>query len=323
MGIDGGGTKTAFTIINNQGEILAFQREKGSYYMQIGFEEMHRVLKEGIDKTLTEAGCDFSQIAYTFLGLPAYGEKLEDMAELEEVVSKLLKNKKYYISNDVEASWAGTLACQAGINLVSGTGTIGYGRDQAGNTARASGWGEFCGDEGSAYWLGKKLISLFGKQADGRMRKTFLYNIVKENFGLKRDFDLITIIHDKLGKKRDEIAKLSLLLYQAASAGDIEALKVFDEAAYEISLTVIALINKLDFDKDKPVMVSYSGGVFKSGKYILEPLTKYLRNVNISLVEPVLEPVIGAALYALKIDNNNKVPDDIPLKLKKQEKKWL
>ena len=73
----------------------------------------------------------------------------------------------------------GSLACRAGINLVAGTGAIGFGKDSFGKTARSAGWGYFCGDEGSAYWLGKQLISIFGKEADGRKAKTPLYDIVR------------------------------------------------------------------------------------------------------------------------------------------------
>ena len=36
----------------------------------------------------------------------------------------------------------------AGILLVSGTGSIAYGRSPAGTTARCGGWGPVCGDEG-------------------------------------------------------------------------------------------------------------------------------------------------------------------------------
>ena len=61
--------------------------------------------------------------------------------------------------------------------------------------ARTSGWGYFCGDEGSAFWLGKKAIALFSKQADLRMEKTAIYEIMRSRLRLERDYDLYAYVH--------------------------------------------------------------------------------------------------------------------------------
>jgi len=302
LGVDGGGTKTAFIIIDEKGNIIASHQTTGSYYMQIGFDGFYEVINEGLNKILNKANLSISDINYSFLGLPGFGEILEDMPHIKEIIRKLFPENKYSCGNDVEVSWAGTLACQPGINLVAGTGAIGFGRDQKGNVARASGWGEFCGDEGSAYWIGKETIMLFTKEADGRLEKTPIYHIIKENYSLKRDLDLLALVRDRLEMKRDAIAQFSRLLYQAAESDDKRAQDIFKKAAYENSLTVKALVNKLDFDSDKTIKISYSGGVFKAGKHILEPLINYLNDYQVKLVKPILEPVLGAALYALKID---------------------
>ena len=302
LGMDGGGTKTAFIIINEKGNIVASHQTRGSYYLQIGFDGFYEVINEGLNKILNKADLSISDINYSFLGLPGFGEILEDMPRIKVIIKQIFPDNKYSCGNDVEVSWAGTLACQPGINLVAGTGAIGFGRDQKGNTARASGWGEFCGDEGSAYWIGKETIMLFTKEADGRLEKTPVYQIIKEHYSLKRDLDLLTLVHDRLEMKRDAIAQFSRLLYQAAESDDKRAQDIFKKAAYENSLTVKALVNKLDFDNDKIIKISYSGGVFKAEKHILEPLINYLNDYQVKLVKPILEPVLGAALYALEID---------------------
>jgi len=322
LGVDGGGTKTDFILINEDGKIVSYKRKGSSYYVQVGFDKFRKILNAGITDLCEEADIAISNINYSFFGIPTYGERKNDVPLLKEIVRDILQNDKFKCGNDVEAGWAGSLAYQPGINLVGGTGAIGFGKDQYGNTARSGGWPYFCGDEGSAYWLGKKVISLFEKESDGREKKTPLYEIVRKKFNLKSDFDLITVVEEDLKMLREEIAKLSLLLFQAAEQGDKRAINIYKEAAYEYSLIVNALIDKLNFKDEEEILISYSGGVFKSGEYILKPLKAYISKDNIKLVEPILQPVTGAALHALEFDKKVISPEIIN-RLKNEEKKVL
>ena len=64
-------------------------------------------------------------------------------------------------------SWAGSLACEDGISVIAGTGSMAYG-EYEGRSARAGGWGELIGDEGSAYWIAREGMNLFSRMSDGR-----------------------------------------------------------------------------------------------------------------------------------------------------------
>src|SRR5216683_3077534 len=46
-----------------------------------------------------------------------------------------------------------------GVIAIAGTGSIAYGRDANGHTARAGGWGFAVSDEGSGHWIGRRAIS--------------------------------------------------------------------------------------------------------------------------------------------------------------------
>ncbi len=300
--MDGGGTKTSFILISEEGKILSHNLGESSHYIQQGIDDFKNVITRGIKNLCSSAGCQISDIDYGFFGLPAFGEDVKMTEVLIEIIFEIMQQDNFSCGNDVEAGWAGSLACKPGINIVAGTGAIGFGRDSSGNSARASGWGYFCGDEGSAYWIAKKMLSLFGKEADGRLERTPIYNIIREEFALERDLDFISKIYDEVGLTRDAIAALAPLLSRAANRGDSQAKRIFAEAAKEHSLTVRAIINKLDFS-DKEVEVSYSGGVFKAGSHILAPFKKFLDEDNIKIFRPRLEPVTGAALYAQLIHN--------------------
>lgn len=316
LGVDGGGTKTAFALISEEGKLLASTTQGPSHPDQMGWEEVRNTLTKGVQEVCDQAQVTASEITFSFWGLPGYGENLEHIPQFQAIIKDLLGEGKFRSGNDVEAGWAGSLACEPGVHLVAGTGAIGFGVDPEGNIARASGWSELFGDEGSAHWLGRHLLELFSKQSDGRMPKSPLHQLVKEARGIERDLDLLAQI-DLLYQRR-EMAKLAQVAFEAAEAGDENAIALFKKAAYEHALTVEAIVKQLDF-ADRSIPVSYSGGVFKSGSYILEPLQEYLTKCNAKLVEPKLSPIMGSCLYALKL-SGGEVTEQLVARLQEAEK---
>jgi N-acetylglucosamine kinase-like BadF-type ATPase len=317
LGVDGGGTKTAFALISKEGDLLASAVMGPSHPDQIVMDGVHQTLQAGVAAVCSQAGISTSAISFSFWGLPGFGENLDHIPGFERAVADILQHNNFRLGNDVEAGWAGSLACRPGVHLVAGTGAIGFGADHKGNTARCSGWSELFGDEGSAYWLGRHLLGLFSKQSDGRLPKSPLYHIVKQKLGLERDLDLLARMD--LLSKRDEVAGLAVLVYEAAEQGDENAAALYREAAFEHSLTVKSIIQQLEFPPDELISVSYSGGVFKSGDYVLAPLREYLNPLNAALVQPKLSPVTGACLYAMVLAGNS-VDDQLVERLQAAEK---
>ncbi len=88
------------------------------------------------------------QADFAFVGLPSYGEDSATTATMDAMPASLLDVSRYRCGNDMMCSWAGSLACQDGISVIAGTGSVAYGQ-YAGREARAGGWGELIGDEGS------------------------------------------------------------------------------------------------------------------------------------------------------------------------------
>jgi len=304
LGIDSGGTKTAFTIIDEKGNIkLEFEKGTG-HYMQIGFDGVEKLFIEALEYICSNLKIKKQEITYTFLGLPGYGEVEEDGLKLEKIISKIFNNMNYRIGNDVESGWAGSLACQPGINIVCGTGSIAIGFNEKNESARSGGWGEFVGDEASAYWIAKKAINIFSKQADFRIERTIFYDTLKKELDLKYDFELIDLLHNRYNLARTDIAKISMIASRIANLGDENAINIFKEAAYEIYLMISSIVKQLKLEGQ--IKVSYTGGVFKTGDLILKPLEEFIKsnNLSVEIVEPLLNPVRGSALLAYKLDGN-------------------
>ena len=296
IGIDGGGTKTAVCAANLRDSILRYGETTGSSWREHGAVEVSRKIKQAV---LDLMDGELGDVAGVAMGLPCYGESSEGDRALKLAVHEAFAGIPIFFTNDVEAGWAGSMALKPGINVVAGTGSIAFGKDAGGNTARSGGWSEFFGDEGSCYWMGRKVMELFSKQSDGRCPKDELFLTVCREFGLEDEISFIDLIYTQYAGNRERVASLQLLAQKAAMAGAPSAKALYSEAVYELCLLVDAVRNKLDFG-GKPWTVSYSGGLFKAGELILPHFAKEIKKSGGKLAPPVFEPVQGAVLLAFE-----------------------
>jgi N-acetylglucosamine kinase-like BadF-type ATPase len=302
LGVDGGGTKTALVLLDSEGTIRSTHLAPGSYYLTIGVAALGDLLVEAVNAVLAKAAVSSEEVAFSFFGLPAYGEDTALIGPLSQLPQRCLPAGHYLCGNDMICGWAGSLLCRDGISIVAGTGSICYG-ERNGSIARCGGWGELFSDEGSAYWIACRGLNLFSRMSDGRATRGPLYDIVRQRLGLTEDLDLCAHVFSRLGGDRAKIAQLSKWLTQAAAAGDAEAMTIVREAAEQLALMVDATRRQLEFGAKEPVAVSYSGGVFDNvGTLLLEHFTAALQafRPGYQVSEPVLPPAIGAALYAAK-----------------------
>ncbi len=174
LGVDGGGSKTRFLLIDETGKVLASHTEGPAYYLEIGLDALRSMLARGIEQTLQNGNVTPSALTFAFFGLPAYGEDRTIEPMLDAAPSPVLLPGRYRCGNDMVCGWAGALAGADGINIVAGTGSIAYG-EYEGRSARAGGWGELFSDEGSAYWLAREGLTLFSRMSDGRSPRGPLY----------------------------------------------------------------------------------------------------------------------------------------------------
>jgi N-acetylglucosamine kinase-like BadF-type ATPase len=302
LGVDGGGSKTAFLLIDESGLLLASHTEGPAYYLEIGWDALRSMLERGIRATLESGSVSSENLDYAFIGLPAYGEDSKLLPQLDAAPSPPLLPKRYRCGNDAACAWAGALACADGINLVAGTGSIGYG-EYDGRAARAGGWGELFSDEGSAYWIAREALSLFSRMSDGRTERGPWYDMVRTHFGLKSDLDFCASIYGDGRTGRSRIATLAPLVARAAMAGDAQVIGLFARAADELARIVDAVYDQLGIPTHYCVTVSHSGGMFNERELLLEPflanLSKGARRYRAA--PPRLPPVAGAALYAAKL----------------------
>jgi N-acetylglucosamine kinase-like BadF-type ATPase len=303
LGVDGGGTKSAFVLVDETGEVRARHDAGGVYYPEIGLEALYARLDAGVRHVAADAGISLGGIRHAFFGLPAYGEDSALIGTLDALPAPLLPRGNYHCGNDMVCAWAGSLACQDGVNLIAGTGSIGYGR-RGDREARSGGWGEVFSDEGSAYWIACRGLGLFAKMSDGRAKAGPLLELVRQEFRLAQDLDLSSLVLGRWRGDRGRIAAFARVMTEAARAGDEQAAGVYVAAAGELAAMADAIRRQLQSPAGETVRVSWSGGVFDAGELILGPLATSLEQCSpdFQLVSPRYAPVLGAAYYAAVLD---------------------
>ena len=300
LGIDGGGTKTTFVCIDGDRQIVAATAEGTTYHLQIGLDAVVAVIRQGVATICGELGTTPLGLENIFFGLPAFGEDAVIDPQLEQACRSLLGHDRYSCGNDMICGWAGSLGCEDGINLVAGTGSIGYGERQ-GSTARVGGWGEVFGDEGSAYWIALQGLNAFTRMSDGRLPIGPLHASLRRAFGLSSDLDICARVMGTSEMARDELADLARIVSDAADGGDTVARQILRRAGLELADMAVALRNTLGFTENESALLSWSGGVLSNQEIVRDALLEGLGTDRpFTLIAPRYEPGYGAALYAYK-----------------------
>lgn len=300
LGCDGGSTKTEFLLASEETGLLSHKFFPACNYLETGEELFSTRMRTWIIEVLTDAGVEPEDLTFSVFGLPAMGE----VEGLEEKVRNALQPYallgKSLLCNDSVLGWAGSLAGETGINIVSGTGSIAYGEDEFGNCKRVSGWSLLFDDPGSSTWVARQTLGEFFRQADGRSQRGPLYSILCEYWSLGDHPEYFGgKVLSTLNKDRTALASLQLQAKRALIAGDIAVRRIYDCAVDELVHTVDTVRNALRFDT-LPVKVSYSGGFFKNGEIILQPFREKLGNCGMVLCAPCYTPAVGSLALAAK-----------------------
>jgi N-acetylglucosamine kinase-like BadF-type ATPase len=311
LGVDGGGSKTAFALIDDAGRVLARATAATSYYFSEGFDVVERVLRQGVTDICRQAGIEPADIEAAFFGIPGYGEASADLPRLDAVPGPILGHNRYSCDNDMVCGWAGSLAGADGINVISGTGSMTYG-ERCGVGRRVGGWGELFGDEGSAYWIATRGLNAYSRMSDGRLERGPLYDVIRDRLDVTSDLDVVSLVIDQWGGNRSSIAALATAVCAAARREDAAAAKILGDAADELATLIETTRRLIGFDDHEPVPLSYSGGMFSDDGFLRlfrQAVGRLPAQYHLQL--PVLDPALGAAVYAAKRNGQALTRDSI------------
>ncbi len=163
LGIDGGGTKTTCAAGDEQ-QVLATATAGPSNMVRVGEAKARESLHQSVRQACAAAGIDPKQVAHTCVGGSGAADP-ELAAAVHRVLAEILP-APITVVGDMEIALEAAFGAGPGVVVIAGTGSIVFGRDQQGRTARTGGWGFAISDEGSAHWIGRTAVSTLLRAAD-------------------------------------------------------------------------------------------------------------------------------------------------------------
>ncbi len=237
-GIDGGGTKTSVVCRTLRGEPLC-RKEFGPFNLNSVGEARFCALLDEITGFLAAQG----RCAALCVG--AAGASNPRLRELTAAAMDRAGISRWTLAGDHEIALHGALEGEPGCLLIAGTGSICFGRNSRGETARAGGWGHLIGDGGSGYALGRDGAAAVSRQMDGLGGPTALTELFARELGLDSREAIVAYVY---GGGKDRLAAAAPLVERAAAQGDAAAGSILEHNARELAGLVCAVAGRLGLE---------------------------------------------------------------------------
>jgi glucosamine kinase len=306
LGIDGGGTKTTCAV-GDETRLLATATAGPSNIVRVGEAQARESLYQSVRQACAAAGITPEQITRTCVG--GSGAARPELAEIVRSILAQILPSTIDVVGDMEIALEAAFDTGPGVIVIAGTGSIAYGRDRNGNTARAGGWGFAIGDEGSAHWIGRAAVSAVLRAADlsdatsearAELQKSPYVAALLKSWGVRSLPDL--------ARAANSIPPpdFAVLFPAVAASTDDLARQVLASAGTELAQLAAAVIRRLfasDAATTAPVtmiQVAMTGGVFRHAQVAREVFYNELRHLDarVEINPNVVDPVEGALRMA-------------------------
>jgi glucosamine kinase len=188
-----------------------------------------------------------------------------------------------------------------GVVLIAGTGSVAYGRNAAGETARAGGYGPFLGDEGSAFEIGRRAVSAVARSRDVDAPVTVMAEMISAALDCP-DWDDLML---RITKNPDDVfPKLFPVVADAANAEDSAAKEIMFGSAIGLGNLAMIVIRRLGM-KDQQFPLVKCGGVFGRCAMLDLLLDSVLTSgaIRAKLSRLEISPAVGAARMAARLSD--------------------
>lgn len=242
-GIDGGGTSTRLQVRDAQNAVLS-SAEFGPFNIaSIGEQAFCQRLDELWAACPALADCAALCIGGAGVSSPKARQLLEASLAQRGLAGALM------LCSDFEIALRGAMD-GPGCILIAGTGSVGFGRNTAGQTARVGGWGHLIDDCGSGYALGRAALALAVQTADGRADAQTLLQAVYQATGSQDVQGILNYVYYS-GQDKSAIAALAKAVLACAQAGDEASLAILRQGAAELARIAQALSKRLDMPRPR------------------------------------------------------------------------
>ncbi len=291
LGVDAGGSKTRALLAEEGGRVRGRGLSGPANPKAVGWEGALAAIWEAVRGALAEAGVE-GQVEAACVGLAGADTPEERAAWAKRLGGLALRLQ---VVHDVELLLAAAFPEAWGVALVSGTGSVAFGRSPDGRTARVGGWGYLLGDEGSGFSLALQALRLALQTADGRAQAPSLLQAALEFWGLGEPEGLLGVVYG--GGKPQALASFAPVVLKLAEAGDPAARPLVFQAGRELARQVGAVIRQLGLHRPP---LALGGGLLRASPLLREAV---YQEVGLLLGGMVLveEPALGALALARRL----------------------
>ena len=302
LGVDGGQSSTTAIIGDKHGKILGYGR--GGPCNHISGPEAKARFAGAIGQAIRQALADKDQTPseprpsgsgptlphFTSACLGFSGGADDKANWLEEIFTSDHRT----VTHDGLIALSGATGGAPGIIIIAGTGQLAFGRNSAGRTARAGGWGYIYGDEGGGFDISRQALRAALREEEGWGPKTALRDMLLSASGARTVNDLLHRLYTP-EFSRPAIGSWSQLVDLAAENGDRCAKDILEAAARHLAGYTHAVHRNLFTNEDS--IVAYIGGAFKSRQLLHNFRTMM---APLTAVPPLYGPATGALLEAYR-----------------------
>ena len=235
-GIDGGGTHTRIELRDMENTLI----RRGAFgpfnINAIGEDAFRRLLREVFAWCGGMEQCARLCVGAAGMSNPRMGQVLRE--ELADVgFSGLWK-----FCGDQEIAFRGAME-GAGAVVIAGTGSVCFGKNEAGEAARGGGYGHLIDDGGSGYALGRDVLSQAVRAVDGRSKDTAILSSVCDKLGAGPE-GIVPFVYSPETDKA-AIARFSHIALELAERGEPAAAEILRRGAEELASLVAAVQTRL------------------------------------------------------------------------------
>lgn len=305
-GIDGGQSSTTAIIADATGKILGVGHAgpADEVAQDAHSSRLHDAFHLAINHALRAANA-FPDTAFAAVvaGLSGYNGAV--IGRKPEVNSE-----RFELVHDTRIAHAAAFGSGAGVIVVAGTGSVAFGINDQGEEARVGGHGYLFGDEGSAFWIGRRLIQRVMHDEDAALPSP-ISKPVLEYFKAGEIGEVSDAFY--AGRiDRAALAALGKLASELAAQGIDDARFIIEQAA-DASAALAALCarrlygNKRVLGREVPV--AFTGGLMKNAAFAARAKDRLRdRLPEGRIVTAEYSPAAGALLLAYKARGLNPLP---------------
>jgi glucosamine kinase len=285
LGIDSGGTKTDCAL-SNGAELLGQAVGESSKLARVGREVARENLQSVIERACESARVLARDVQHVCIGM-AGASLPEAVVWAQDTVHQIMPSATIYVAGDHIIAHRAAFGSSHGVLVISGTGSIAFGRNPAGETARAGGWGPNVSDQGSAYWVGREAVSLALRSYDLGGSDGLLPLIAQAWRVTPQE------VIGMANAAEPHFADLSAPVAAAAERGDPAAADIINRAGQALAVLGSAVIGRL-WPRGGVVPLGLSGGVLQGSQLVRTALREAMRQqypqavVSFAVVRPVL-----------------------------------